>query len=102
MTKAKLVAKVAAKTQMTQKQTAQVVELLLASIVEALQAGDKVELRRFGSFRRRARRPRQDRNPKTGDVVEVPARVVPFFTASKEIRARLNPHLMPSSALTRA
>ena len=56
MTKAKLVTKVAAKTQMTQQQTAQIVDLLLASIVEALQTGDKVELRGFGSFRRRARR----------------------------------------------
>jgi integration host factor subunit beta len=101
MTKAELVAQVAAKTQMTQQQTAEVVDLLLTSIVEALQAGDKVELRGFGSFRRRARRPRQGRNPKTGAAVEVPAQVVPFFTAGKQIRTRLNPHLTPSSPLTR-
>jgi integration host factor subunit beta len=101
MTKAELVAQVAAKTQMTQQQTAQVVDLFFASIVEALQAGDKVELRGFGSFRCRARRPRQGRNPKTGDTVEVPARVFPFFTAGKQIRARLNPHFTPPSALTR-
>jgi integration host factor subunit beta len=101
MTKAELVAQVAAKTQMTQQQTAEVVDLFLASIVEALQAGDKVELRGFGSFRHRTRRPRQGRNPKTGDVVEVPARVVPFFTAAKQMHDRLNPHLIPSS-LTRA
>ena len=100
MTKAELVARVTAKTQMTQQQTAQVVDLLLASIVEALHAGDKVELRGFGSFRRRARRPRQGRNPKTGEVVEVPTQIVPFFTAGKQIRARLNPHLTPPSALT--
>jgi integration host factor subunit beta len=102
MTKAELVAQVAAKTQMTQQQTAEVLDLFLASIIEALQEGDKVELRGFGSFRCRARRPRQGRNPKTGDAVEVPAQVVPFFTAGKEIRARLNPHLTPSSSLTRA
>ena len=49
MTKAELVAQVATKTQMTQQQTAQVIDLFLASIVEALQAGDKVELRGFGT-----------------------------------------------------
>ena len=102
MTKADLIAQVAHKTQMTQQQTAEIVDLLLASIVEALQAGDKVELRGFGSFRCRARRPRQERNPKTGDRVEVPAQVVPFFTAGKQIRARLNPHLTLPSALTHA
>lgn len=101
MTKAELVAKVAVKTQMTQQQTAQVVDLLLASIVAALQGGDKVELLGFGSFRRRTRRPRQGRNPKTGETVEVPAQVVPFFTAGKQMHDRLNPHLTPPSALTR-
>jgi len=101
MTKADLVAHVAAKTQMTQQQTAEVVDLLLASIMEALQAGDKVELRGFGSFRRRVRRPRQGRNPKTSETVEVPAPIVPFFTAGRQIRTRLNPHLSSPSALTR-
>ena len=102
MTKADLVAQVALKTQMTQQQTVQVVDLLLASIVEALQSGDKVELRGFGSFRRRSRRSRQGRNPKTGDTVEVPAQTVPFFTAGKQIHARLNPHLTRPSSLSRA
>jgi integration host factor subunit beta len=101
-TKAELVAQVAAKTQMTQQQTAQVVDLILASVVVDLQTGDKVELRGFGSFRRRARRPCQGRNHKTGDTVEVPAQIVPFFTAGKQIRARLNPHLSSPSAWTRA
>jgi integration host factor subunit beta len=68
---------------MTQQQTAQVVDLILASVVEHLQTGDKGELRGFGSFRRRARCPCQGRNPKTGDTVEVPAQIVPFFTAGK-------------------
>lgn len=102
MTKAELVAQVATKTQMTQQQTAQVVDLFLASIVEALRAGDKVELRGFGSFRRRLRRSRQGRNPKTGETVEVPAQVVPFFAAGKQIHARLNPHLTWPSSLSRA
>ena len=102
MPKAELVAQVALKTELTKKQTAKVVDLFLQCIIEALQAGDKVELRGFGSFRCRVRRPRQGRNPKTGDVVEVPARTVPLFTAGKLIHVRLNPDLTPSSSLTRA
>ena len=97
MTKAELVTQVALKTELTKQQTAEVVDLLLECIIKALQAGDKVELRGFGSFRRRDRRPRLGRNPKTGEVVAVSAQTVPFFKTGKMLQARLNPELGPSS-----
>ena len=56
MTKAELVTQVALKTELTKQQTLEVVDLFLQCIIEALQEGDKVELRGFGSFRRRDRR----------------------------------------------
>ena len=77
MTKAELVAVVAYKTELTQKQTGQILDLALQCIVESLQQGDKVELRGFGSFRCRHYAPRQGRNPKTGDHVAVPPRTAP-------------------------
>ncbi len=86
MTKAELVEKVADKIQLTKKQTEAVVNILLSSITEALSEGDKVELRGFGSFRIRNRNPREGRNPKTGDTVQIPAKRVPFFKAGKELR----------------
>jgi integration host factor subunit beta len=98
MTKAELVTQVALKTELTKQQTAEVVDLLLECIIKALQAGDKVELRGFGSFRRRDRRPRLGRNPKTGEVVAVSAQTVPFFKTGKMLQARLNPELAPSSS----
>lgn len=98
MTKAELVTQVALKTELTKQQTAEVVDLLLECIIKALQAGDKVELRGFGSFRRRDRRPRLGRNPKTGEVVAVSAQSVPFFKTGKMLQARLNPELAPSSS----
>jgi len=98
MTKAELVTQVALKTELTKQQTAEVVDLLLECIIQALQAGDKVELRGFGSFRRRDRRPRLGRNPKTGEVVAVSAQSVPFFKTGKRLQARLNPELAPSSS----
>ena len=100
MTKAELMAQVALQTALTHQQTAEVVALFLQCIIEALQEGDKVELRGFGSFHRRDRRSRQGRNPKTGALLEVQARTVPFFTAGRVLHARLNPGLTPSSALT--
>ena len=98
MTKAELVTQVALKTELTKQQTAEVVDLLLECIIKALQAGDKVELRGFGSFRRRDRRPRLGRNPKTGEVIAVSAQSVPFFKTGKMLQARLNPELAPSSS----
>ena len=86
MTKAELVEKVADKIQLTKKQTETVVNILLNSITEALSEGDKVELRGFGSFRIRKRNPREGRNPKTGDTVQIPAKRVPFFKAGKDLR----------------
>ena len=86
MTKAELVEKVADKIQLTKKQTEAVIDILLNSITEALSEGDKVELRGFGSFRIRNRNPREGRNPKTGDTVQISAKRVPFFKAGKELR----------------
>ena len=89
MTKAEIVARVAAQTQLTQQQTAVVVERVLQSIMDALQEGDKVELRGFGSFRCCHRQPRTGRNPKIGSPVQVPATTVPAFKAGKAPRTLL-------------
>jgi integration host factor subunit beta len=91
MTKAELVARVAAKITLTKKQTEVIVDLFLNSITDALRRGDKVELRGFGSFRIRQRRPYEGRNPKTGDSVPVAAKRVPFFKAGKTLREIVNP-----------
>jgi integration host factor subunit beta len=91
MTKAELVDTVAARLQLTKRQTDAIVTLFFQCITEALQAGDKVELRGFGSFRLRSRPARAGRNPKTGAVVQVPAKQAPFFTAGKALRALVDP-----------
>ena len=53
-------------------------------------AGEKIELRGFGSFRLRKREPRQGRNPKTGDKVDVPPKKVPYFKPGKELKDLIN------------
>ncbi|MFA5027151.1 MAG: HU family DNA-binding protein [Candidatus Methylomirabilota bacterium] len=89
MTKADLVEKVAAQVNLTKKDTEVVIDTIFESISRALAAsGDgKVELRGFGSFRVRQRRPRQGRNPQTGNPVQVPAKRVPYFKPGKELKA---------------
>jgi len=59
-------------------------------MVEALRRGDRVELRGFGAFSVKLRGPRQGRNPRTGAVVAVAKKAMPFFKTGKEMRARLN------------
>ncbi len=87
MTKTDLIERVSMKTSiLTKKQTEIVVNILFDSIKEALAAGDKIEIRGFGSFRIRSRRNREGRNPKTGQTVEVPDKKVPFFKAGKELK----------------
>jgi integration host factor subunit beta len=66
------------------------VETVLTSIVNTILAGEKVEFRRFGSFRVREHRARLGRNPRTGEPVNVRAKRVVYFTPGKEMRARVN------------
>ncbi len=66
------------------------VQTVLDSIVEALTSGEKVELRGFGSFHHRERNPRQSRNPKTGQKVQVPAKKVAYFRPGKGLKELIN------------
>lgn len=87
MTKADLVEAIADATGLSKKDTGVVVDRILENISRALCDGDKVELRGFGSFKVKERRSRKARNPRTGDAVEVPAKLVPYFKASNELKS---------------
>ncbi len=76
MTKADLVEKVTRLGDLTRRDGEVIVETIFDSVICALQSGDKIEIRGFGSFRIRQRNPRIGRNPKTGERVEVPAKRV--------------------------
>ena len=91
MTKAELVELIAGDTGISKKDTGIIVNLILDNIGRALVSSDKVELRGFGSFKVKQRRSRLARNPRTGESVGVPAKKVPYFKASNELKARLNP-----------
>lgn len=90
MTKADLVEEVSRVAELTKKDAELIVETVFLSVIRALNAGDKVELRGFGSFRLRKREPRKGRNPKTGDRVDVPSKQVPYFKPGKELKDLIN------------
>jgi integration host factor subunit beta len=90
MTKADLIEEVSRQTEVTRKDSEVIVETIFGSIVNSLRAGDKIEIRGFGSFRTRQRKPRIGRNPKTGAKVEVRAKKIPFFKPSKELKDLVN------------
>src|SRR5450432_2101200 len=91
MTKAELIEEVSRVIEMTRKDSEVIVESIFDSVVRALKTGDKIEIRGFGSFRTRQRQPRIGRNPKTGTRVEVPAKRIPYFKPSKELKDLVNP-----------
>jgi integration host factor subunit beta len=99
VTKADLVEEVVRVTELPRKESEAVVETIFESIIGALQGGDRIEIRGFGSFRTRQRRGRTGRNPKTGAKVEVPPKRIPFFKPSKELKDHVNsgPPAAPST-----
>src|SRR5438132_12709320 len=90
LTKADLIEEVLRITELPRKESETIVETIFDSIIQSLQQGQKIEIRGFGSFRTRERRGRVGRNPKTGAKVEVPAKKIPFFKPSKELKDFVN------------
>lgn len=86
VTKADIVNQIAEATGLTKTDTSAVVEGLLTSVIAAMQRGEHIEIRGFGTFKVVNRAPRTGRNPKTGDVVKIPSRPVPVFKPSRELR----------------
>ena len=91
MIKSDLVQRIAAQNpHLFQRDVDKIVTTILDEIAKALSRGDRVELRGFGAFSAKTREAHTGRNPRTGVVVQVAEKAIPFFKAGKEMRARLN------------
>ncbi len=75
---------------LTRKESELVVNIVFDSIADALKSGEKVEIRGFGSFTVREREAREARNPKSGELVTIPAKRTPFFKTGKDLKERVN------------
>ncbi len=89
-TKHDLIVEVSKSTGLTQADTKIVVEELLETIAKNLEAEKNIEIRGFGTFYTRIRKPRPARNPKTGEVVPLYKRVVPLFKYSGEFKGTIS------------
>ena len=86
MTKADIVDALANEHELSKRQAGEILESVLSEITSALKNGEKVQLIPFGSFVVRERRARTGRNPQTGELIKIPARRVPAFSAGKGLK----------------
>ena len=90
MTKSELIDAVTVKASIPRKRAEEVVNLVFESMKESLMAGDRIEIRGFGSFKTKHYEPYMGRNPKTGRLIQVKEKVLPVFKVGKELKSRVN------------
>ena len=91
MTKREIIEELLARRQhFSRRDSETTVNAMFEAMAKVLARGARIELRGFGSFGVKQRRARQGRNPKTGAMVAVEAKHVPFFRAGKELRVEVN------------
>jgi DNA-binding protein HU-beta len=86
MTKAELIDKIASGTGLSKADATRALDTTLNSVKAAMKKGRKVTLVGFGTFSVSKRKSRKGRNPRTGDVITIPAAKVPKFTAGKSLK----------------
>ena len=86
MNKSQMIKAVAEKSELSQKQVAETWNLIEATILDTLNAGEKVQLSGFGTFEAKARKARIGRNPHTKEPIDIPATRVPTFNPSKGLK----------------
>jgi len=96
MTKSGLIEKVADQTpHISKKDTEVVVNTIFDAMTDALSNGERIEIRGFGSFQVKVREAREGRNPKTGEMVSIPAKRTPFFKVGKELKEMVDQSAAP-------
>ena len=80
---------------LTEPETKQAVNAIIDSMIDSLASGDRVEIRGFGSFEVRKREPRQAKNPKTGERINIEAQHLVHFKAGEPLRDKINAYFKP-------
>jgi integration host factor subunit beta len=90
MNKSDLVEYLAKNTDLTQKKSEKVINLVFNEMTKALKGNDKIEIRGFGSFTVKEYKSYTGRNPKTGETIEVKSKRLPFFKVGRELKKRVD------------
>jgi integration host factor subunit beta len=86
MTKADLIAVLEKQANLNHQKAEQIINICFDSMIQALYDDERIEIRGFGSFANRNYKAYEGRNPKTGKVVKVDPKKVPFFKVGKELK----------------
>ncbi len=91
MTRSQLILRLATQNpDLTHREVERLVNAIFETIAAGLARGERIELRGFGSFAVKEQAPRVGRNPRTGEAVQVPAKLRPHFKSGKELCRRIN------------
>jgi integration host factor subunit beta len=90
MNKSQLIERIAKEEGITIKNAANVVNVVFDSMADSLAKGDRVEIRGFGSFKVKSYNSYQGRNPKTGEIIQVREKKLPYFKVGKEMKERVD------------
>ena len=90
MTKSELIERISEKLKLPAGKAEAIVNCVFDSMVKALEDGEGIEIRGFGSFTVRDYKAYEGRNPRTGETVHVAPKRLPFFKVGKDLRERVN------------
>lgn len=90
MNKSELVETLSLEKNLTYKKAEQIINVIFDSMSEALVDRDRIEIRGFGSFMVKEYKSYMGRNPKTGEIIKVDEKLLPFFKVGKELRERVD------------
>jgi integration host factor subunit beta len=90
MSKANLIKQVSEKTNIELKAAKVIVDTFFDAMRESLEKGDRIEIRGFGTFVVRHYGAYKGRNPKTGEIVDVPPKKLPYFKVGREMKKLVN------------
>lgn len=95
MNKSELIEALASENSLTYKKAEEIVNLIFDSMASTLSDGGRIEIRGFGSFVVKDYKSYTGRNPKTGEMIKVKPKRLPFFKVGKELRERVNSKTPP-------
>jgi integration host factor subunit beta len=100
VTKSELIERISEKLKLPNGKAEQIVNCVFDSMVKALQEGEGIEIRGFGSFTVREYKAYEGRNPRTGETVHVAPKKLPFFKVGKDLRERVNSAFLGGNAVS--
>ena len=90
MNKSELIEALSQDLNITPRQSSSILNIILEAMIEAMERGDDIEIRGFGSFNVKEYKPYVGRNPKSGQQIAVKPKKLPFFKVGKELKERVN------------